>query len=109
MSDYYKTALGIVIDTMLPLALKHHVTQKVKLISVVTGLAPTGNVKCKMKNESGQSEIVSTTEAEILKLLKIHSDWVKIEALRESIKSIDLYHAIESLEKDNIIEVFSKA
>jgi len=36
MSNYYKTALGVIIDTMLPLAMKHNVSQKVRLVNALT-------------------------------------------------------------------------
>ena len=88
MADYYKTAPGLVIDTMLPLALKHQVTEKIRISELGVGSGEIG------------------TESKILDLLSITKDWVQISALRESIKSLDFYHTIEELEKKNIIEVF---
>jgi primosomal protein N' (replication factor Y) len=88
MADYYKTAPGVVIDTMLPLALKHHITQKVRVRGQGSGVRGQG------------------TECAILEMLSITKDWVQIQALREAVKSNDFYHAIEALEKEQIIEVF---
>lgn len=89
MSDYYKTTIGIVVDTMLPLALKHHITQKIKL----------RDNKCIIDFD----EIADS----IVKILQDKPDeWVNVQALREMVKSINFYHTIEILEKENIIEVF---
>ncbi len=95
MSEYYKTSPGIVIDTMIPLALKHHITQKVKLR--------------KDKNINGKSPYLlmdNSIENNILKIINSTEDWVHVSALREMIKSVDFYHALENLERDNIIDVF---
>ncbi|MCL1827467.1 MAG: primosomal protein N' [Candidatus Cloacimonetes bacterium] len=90
MSDYYKTALGVIIDTMLPLALKHQVTQKVRLLH--TPLAET----------------LTKTEHEIINALQKaeKAEWVQVITLREIVRASDFYHAIESLEKEKAIEVF---
>ena len=88
MSAYYKTAIGIVIDTMLPLALKHHITQKVKI-----------------RNHSKIYDIKNTEKA-IFDLIKNADEWVQVSALRESVKSQDFYHAIESMEREQVIDVF---
>ena len=91
MADYYKTAPGIVIDTMLPLALKHHITQKLKLRKDIFA-----HSKYELNN----------TEKAMLEVLNVSEEWVQISALREMVKANDFYHAIEALEKEQIIEVF---
>jgi len=88
MTDYYKTSLGIVIDTMLPLALKFEITQKIKLNNL-TNLVN-----------------LTKTEVKIIDILKQSNDWITISNIRDKIKKNDLYHAIEHLENEQIIDVF---
>jgi len=92
MSDYYKTALGIVIDTMMPLALKHQVTQKIRLRI--------------NDNISWSDTPLGKTQKAIYNALQNSTDWVQISSLRAIVKSINFYHALEELEKSQIIEVF---
>jgi len=95
MAKYYWTAPGIVIDTMLPLVLKHQVTQKVRLME--TGLpAKAGRLPS------------SPTEQTILEILSASDDWVDIDVVRKQVKGLHFYHSIESLEKQGEIEVFRK-
>jgi primosomal protein N' (replication factor Y) len=95
MSDYYKTSHGIVVDTILPLALKIEIAQKVRL-----------------KNELEANRQSNETEKRIVDLLKTTpimseaENWVPISTLREKIKANDFYHIIESLEKEQTIEVY---
>jgi len=88
MSDYYWTSQGVVIDTMLPLALKHHVTQKVRL----------RNKDCE--------KIANFTEQHIVTTLAETNDWIPIETLRGKAKNLHFYHALENLEQQQIIEVY---
>ncbi|MCL2065267.1 MAG: primosomal protein N' [Candidatus Cloacimonetes bacterium] len=107
MSDYYKTAHGIVIDTMLPLALKHHITQKVRLTKVANHSSTiTKHSAEEQITHFSEKEDLSKTEQLILDFLQPAEDWVQIAIIRESIKAQDFYHALESLEKKQIIEVY---
>jgi primosomal protein N' (replication factor Y) len=103
MSNYYHTTMGIVIDTMLPLALKHHVTQKLRLCP---------EQRDYLANSDKDSLYLSSTEIKIIETLETSENlqsegkWMPVETLRDSIKVIDFYFALESLENHGFIEIF---
>jgi len=107
MSEYYWTSPGIVIDTMLPLALKHHITQRVKLANVIFhssgGVSPLGDG---VVVGGGFSPPEFESEQSILSILSTTQDWVDIATLRSQIKDLHFYHSLESLEQKQLIEIY---
>ena len=98
MSVYYKTSLGIVIDTMLPLALKHQIIQKVKIrkYEFETELSKTERlIVDKLSSFCPTSGLDST-----------QNEWCDLNVIRSEICALDFFYSIEMLERKEIIEVY---
>jgi primosomal protein N' (replication factor Y) len=96
---------------MLPLALKHSITQKVRLIinsdteSQETSLQRYKDLVVGDTEQKIISEIEKIVRERQKKCEK-DSIWVSVAELRDRIKARDFYHAIEYLEQSRIIDIY---